>query len=110
MEVNPRLGGLHRLGARLGCDLVQAAYLSLCGQPVPSFDPARAATRTWCKMAKDLTATYHLLLSNPSRAIPRLLSYLSCPTDALFSARDVRPWMDSLARAMGWRWAARPAR
>lgn len=98
MEVNPRLGGLHRLGTRLGRDLVQAAYRTLCGQAVTRADPSRCPSRTWCLMGRDLASSLRSLPSHPVRAIRRLLSYLSLPTDALFCTRDPGPWMDSMVQ------------
>jgi len=97
MEVNPRLGGIHRVGRTFGIELVQDAYRLACGQPARSLSQAAGREGHWCHLSKDLRGLLPQLRKRPWLLFPWLATYLSFPRDALFTWRDPGPW----AKAMG---------
>jgi D-aspartate ligase len=98
LEINPRLGGIHRVGRSCGIELVQAAYRMACGDRVPRAVQAPGRVGHWCHFSKDLQGLLPQLRKRPGLIFPWLVSYLRLPMDAIFSWRDPGPWAAALRR------------
>ena len=98
MEVNPRLGGIHRVGRSYDIDLVQTFYRHMTGEQVTPGRQVAGVQGQWCHLSKDLRGLLLDLKDNPARLFPWFRSYFSFPKDALFNWRDPGPWVAGLWR------------
>jgi predicted ATP-grasp superfamily ATP-dependent carboligase len=98
MEVNPRLGGVHRSGRSCGIELVWDQYRMLAGETItPRVQPA-GVKGEWGHVSKDLRGLLPQLPKHPGLIGPWIASYLSLPMDALFTWRDPGPYRASMGR------------
>jgi predicted ATP-grasp superfamily ATP-dependent carboligase len=95
MEINPRLGGVHRVSGSCGLDLVRMLYWLLSGVPVTPIETP-ANRQYGCPLSKDLRSVIPEIAKKPLATLPWLRSYWPIPKDALFEWYDPWPWLTAL--------------